>query len=40
MRPMTDNLPKPLLPVAGKPLLQYHVEALAQAGFTELVINP
>ena len=39
MRPMTDNLPKPLLPVAGKPLLQYHVEALAQAGFTELVIN-
>ena len=39
MRPLTDNLPKPLLPVAGKPLLQYHVEALAQAGFTELVIN-
>ena len=39
MRPLTDNLPKPLLPVAGKPLLQYHVEALAQAGFTDLVIN-
>ena len=39
MRPLTDNLPKPLLPVAGKPLLQYHVEALALAGFTELVIN-
>ncbi len=39
MRPLTDNRPKPLLPVAGKPLLQYHVEALAGAGFKELVIN-
>ena len=39
MRPLTDNLPKPLLPVAGKPLLQYHVEALARAGYTDLVIN-
>ena len=39
MRPLTDKLPKPLLPVAGKPLLQYHVEALAKAGITELVIN-
>ena len=39
MRPLTDNLPKPLLPVAGKPLLQYHVEALARAGITDLVIN-
>ena len=39
MRPLTDNRPKPLLPVAGKPLLQYHVEALAGAGFSELVIN-
>ena len=39
MRPLTDTLPKPLLQAAGKPLLQYHIEALAQAGFTELVIN-
>lgn len=39
MRPLTDNNPKPLLPVAGKPLLQHHVEALARAGITELVIN-
>ena len=39
MRPLTDNLPKPLVPVAGKTLLQYHVEALAKAGFTDLVIN-
>ena len=39
MRPLTDKLPKPLLSVAGKPLLQYHVEALARAGFSELVVN-
>ena len=39
MRPLTDNLPKPMLPVGGKPLLQYHVEALARAGFTDLVVN-
>lgn len=39
MRPLTVDLPKPMLPVSGKPLLQYHVEALARAGFTDLVIN-
>ena len=39
MRPLTEHLPKPLLSIAGKPLLQYHVEALARAGVTELVIN-
>ena len=39
MRPLTDKLPKPMLPAGGKPLLQYHVEALARAGVTELVIN-
>ncbi len=39
MRPLTDNTPKPLLKVAGKPLIQFHVEALAAAGVTELVIN-
>lgn len=39
MRPLTDKLPKPLLPVAGKPLLQYHFEALQRAGVRELVIN-
>jgi MurNAc alpha-1-phosphate uridylyltransferase len=39
MRPLTDNTPKPLLPVAGKPLIQYHIEALAAAGVTEIVIN-
>lgn len=39
MRPLTDTLPKPLLPVAGKPLLQYHLEALRQAGVSKVVIN-
>lgn len=39
MRPLTDQSPKPLLKVAGKPLIQYHIEALRDAGFRELVIN-
>lgn len=39
MRPLTDNCPKPLLTVCGKPLLDYHLEALARAGFNEVVIN-
>ncbi|HEC18133.1 MAG TPA: nucleotidyltransferase family protein [Gammaproteobacteria bacterium] len=39
LRPLTDKTPKPLLPVAGKPLIQWHIEALQAAGFTELVIN-
>ncbi|MES9994424.1 MAG: N-acetylmuramate alpha-1-phosphate uridylyltransferase MurU [Candidatus Thiodiazotropha sp.] len=39
MRPLTDKLPKPLLAVAGKPLIVHHIERLAQAGFQELVIN-
>jgi len=39
MRPLTDTTPKPLLPVAGKPLVQYHIEKLARAGISEIVIN-
>lgn len=39
MRPLTDHTPKPLLPIAGKPLIVWHLERLAQAGFTEVVIN-
>jgi N-acetyl-alpha-D-muramate 1-phosphate uridylyltransferase len=39
MRPLTDHCPKPLLPVRGKPLIQYHTEALGRAGFRELVVN-
>lgn len=39
LRPLTDNTPKPLLEVRGKPLIVYHLEALAGAGFTDVVIN-
>lgn len=39
MRPLTDQTPKPLLPVADKPLIVWHIERLAAAGFRELVIN-
>lgn len=39
MRPLTDHTPKPLLPVAGKPLIVWHIERLARAGIRDLVIN-
>jgi len=39
MRPLTDAVPKPLLPVAGQPLITHHLAALADAGITEVVIN-
>ncbi len=39
MRPLTDHTPKPLLMAGGKPLIVWHIEKLAAAGFRELVIN-
>lgn len=39
MRPLTDHRPKPLLEVGGKALLDWHLQALAAAGFREVVIN-
>ena len=39
MRPLTDTCPKPLLDVGGKPLIAWHLEALAAAGVREVVIN-
>lgn len=39
MRPLTDHTPKPLLKVAGTPLIGWHLRRLQQAGFTEIVIN-
>lgn len=39
LRPLTDEIPKPLVQIAGKPLIEYHLEALAAAGYREVVIN-
>ena len=39
MRPLTDKLPKPMLEINNKPLIQYHVENLVQAGIVDIVIN-
>lgn len=39
MRPLTLTTPKPLVRAAGVPLIEYHLCALAAAGFTEIVIN-
>jgi N-acetyl-alpha-D-muramate 1-phosphate uridylyltransferase len=39
MRPLTDTMPKPLLSVRGKPLLQWLADALVRSGVTRLVIN-
>lgn len=39
MRPLTDTCPKPLLPVAGRPMIEWHLMALAAAGVREVVIN-
>jgi MurNAc alpha-1-phosphate uridylyltransferase len=39
LRPLTDTTPKPMLPIAGKPLLEHHINRLAAAGITEIVIN-
>lgn len=39
MRPLTDDVPKPLLPVAGRPLIEHQLAALSRAGIREIVIN-
>lgn len=39
MRPLTDSTPKPLLQVRGKPLIEWHTDALAKGGFRDLVVN-
>jgi MurNAc alpha-1-phosphate uridylyltransferase len=39
MRPLTDHTPKPLLQVGGKPLIAWHIERLAAAGYTRIVVN-
>jgi MurNAc alpha-1-phosphate uridylyltransferase len=39
MRPLTDETPKPLLKVGGRPLIEQTIKSLAQAGFHEIIIN-
>lgn len=39
LRPLTDTVPKPLVPVLGKPLIIYHIEKLAALGIVDIVIN-
>lgn len=39
LRPITDTMPKPLVPIAGKPMIDYALDALAEAGVTEAVVN-
>lgn len=39
MRPLTDTLPKPMLTVAGIPLIEHHIIKLARIGITDIVIN-
>jgi bifunctional UDP-N-acetylglucosamine pyrophosphorylase/glucosamine-1-phosphate N-acetyltransferase len=38
MRPLTSNIPKPLLPVAGKPFLEHNIESLKEAGIRDLIL--
>lgn len=39
MRPLTDSTAKPLLKIAGKRLIEYHIEKLARAGISTIIIN-
>ena len=39
LKPLTDHIPKALVPVAGRPLLAHTLERLEQAGATEITVN-
>ena len=39
LKPLTDTMPKALVPLAGKPLLQWQVEKLRDAGITDILVN-
>ena len=39
MMPLTETMPKPMLRINGKPLLEHHINNLRQAGITDIVIN-
>src|SRR5271165_2844762 len=39
LRPLTDAVPKPMIPIRGRPILEHNVRMLARAGVTEIVVN-
>jgi len=39
LRPLTDRIPKPLVPAGGRPLIEWQVDKLVRAGFADLVVN-
>ncbi|MGJ8664228.1 MAG: nucleotidyltransferase family protein [Marinicella sp.] len=39
LKPLTDSIPKPLVTIKGKPLIQYHIDALIASGIKNIVIN-
>ena len=39
MRPLTDSVPKPLLPLAGRPIIEHSLQKLVAAGVSQIVIN-
>ena len=38
LKPLTDNLPKPMLPINGKPVIEYQIELLKKAGINDIII--
>jgi len=39
LRPLTDEMPKVMIPINGKPILEYHIDQLARAGIKDIYIN-
>jgi NDP-sugar pyrophosphorylase family protein len=39
LRPLTDHIPKPMLPIAGRPLLEHIITHLCEGGVTDLAVN-
>ena len=39
LKPLTDRMPKALVPLCGKPLLLWQIEMLKKAGLTDITVN-
>jgi len=39
VRPLTNEMPKPMIPIIGKPVMEYLIEELERHGFDEIMIN-